>query len=206
MVRFTIELFAVICLLSAVAASCNSDKSDGTPTTTELADPRRAITGIIASLGANLYNENWVGKPCIIVNKTTTCPNGGNVIITGDFSCSTNSNGVQALNLNFTYNMTDCIEVRSGLTVTLNGKMTHTGSSTNISSVITSENISYKSVGSVKIDSKGVTSRSAVYKDFAESCEFAISSRLTETGETSKTTGTLCGETYSLSTMPKDDI
>ena len=183
--------------LLAVAIACGSSSSDDT-TTAEPVDAKRVTTSNIASLGSDIYNANLVGKPCGKFDKSTTCPGGGTVIISGTFTCTTASTGVQSMNLDLTYVMTDCVEVRNQITTTLTGTMKHTGTSTNLASVVTSETISFQSSGPVKITSTGTA-----YKPLSESCEFALTSRLTEAGGTSKVTGTLCGQSFSLDQDPR---
>lgn len=200
MIRLPRYMSLSVCMMYLVVGSlfqgCGSTSSDDS-TSTEPADPRRVVLTDIAGLGTDIYNANFVGKTCGTQDKTTTCPNGGTVKISGSFSCTT-TNGTQSSNLDLTYVMTNCVEVRNGMTVTLTGTMKHTGSSTNVSSVVTSETIEYKSVGPVKITGTSVSAN--VYKDFSnDACEYTVNSRLTEVGGTSKVTGTLCGDAFSLS-------
>lgn len=187
---FVRHLIGVLVVTSLVAACGSSDSED--EGTTAKADPKRAIVSAIAGLGGDLYNTNWAGQPCVVVSKETTCPAGGQVKITGSYTCPT-TNGSQTTSLDFTYEMTDCVEVRNGLTLTMTGKMTHTGSSTNVTSIVTSETIAYKSIDKVAIVAVG-----DAYESLTDSCEFAITSRLSEAGGDSKVTGTLCGESFGL--------
>ena len=188
--RRTMQLHLAFFVFMHLVA-CGSKTSENAPT--DPVDPKRATAANVASLGSGIYNANFVGKPCATVNKSTTCPGGGAVEITGSFSCTTSSTGVQSMNLDLTYSMTNCIEVRSGLTTTLTGIMKHTGSSTNLASVVTSETISYNSSGKVTMTSIG-----PAYKSLSESCDFALTSRISEAGGTSKVTGTLCEESFGL--------
>lgn len=185
------RLAFVLCLACVPLTGCGPTSDDSG--TAEPVSPMRAITSGIAGLGTDLYNSNWVGTTCGKVDKATTCPGGGTVTITGFFSCSTSSTGVQALNLDFTYVMVDCIEVRNNLTLTLNGTMKHAGTSTNVATIVTSESITYVSSSPVKIVATG-----SPYKSFNDSCEFSLISRQAERGGPSRVTGTLCGESFSL--------
>lgn len=191
MIQLTLRHGFCLLLLASIFACGSSSSNDTTPA--EPVDAKRVTTSNIASLGSDIYNANLVGKPCGKVDKSTTCPGGGSVVMSGSFTCTTASTGVQSMNLDLTYVMTDCVEVRNQATTTLTGTMKHTGASTNLASVVTSEVISFQSSGTVKITSTGTS-----YKPLSESCEFGLTSRLTEAGGTSKVTGTLCGQSFSL--------
>ncbi len=160
-------------------ASSDSDDSGGTAP----ADPRRAVITNIAALGDDIYNANWVGVTCGIANKTTTCPAGGSVVISGEYACPT-VNGTQVVNMNFTYDMTDCAIIRNSLTLKMSGKMTHAGSSSSAS-----QTINYQSIGPMTIVGTGDP-----YVPFNESCEFAVTSRSSSASTTATVNGTLCGE------------
>jgi hypothetical protein len=174
-------------------ASCTTKSDDGESTTTGPVSPLRAMMSAVATLGADLYNTNYAGKPCTTVAKTTTCPGGGDVVISGSFTCSTGSNGVQTTNIDFLYDVTDCIEVRSGLTLTMTGKISHTGSSTNVSSIITAETIQLKSQGEVKMKAVG-----ANYEKFSDNCTFAVKSSKANATSDSVVSGVICGESFSI--------
>lgn len=179
-------------VLLASASSCKSESDDAGTTTTVDQDPKRVALSSIASLGADIYNANFVGTPCGKVDKTTTCPDGGDIVVSGSFTCETGSNNVQSLKLDFTYVMKDCVEIKNGITLTLTGSMTHSGTSTNISSVITSETISYKSVDDIKITAKGTN-----YTTLDDKCSFSVTSRKADVNSDSKVTGSLCGDSFS---------
>lgn len=185
-----LELISLALFLSSIAlSSCGIDKGSGDPIPAppQKMDATRAVAGSIATLGAELYNTNWVGKLCEVVEKETVCSAGGTVRITGSFSCITGGNGVQNLNLDFTYEMDDCTIANSNLIVSLTGTMTHLGSSSNVSSIITSETIVYKSTEPVIISARG-----ANYLDFDDICFFSLVSKLTDPAAKSTLSGQLC--------------
>jgi len=178
-----------------LVACSSSPKAAATAPATPI-DPKGAIIDDISTLGADLYNANFVGKPCTTVDSQTTCPGGGNVHITGSFSCSTGSNDVQNLNLNFSYDMTSCIVVANNLTLTLTGTMTHTGSSSNVSSIVSAETINYQAQTPVKIVAVGATGSN--YAPFNNSCAFALVAQKASVNSTEKVSGVICGTSVGL--------
>ncbi len=115
-------LFFILLFLLSCSDTSNSDS--------EISQSDKDMyTGyaIIDSI-AQIYNINFAGKPVGSINTNTTCPIGGNVVITGSTGYSQN-NGITTVDLSFV--MTDCktqkhtennIDISTSLTGTITWK------------------------------------------------------------------------------------
>jgi len=177
-------LIASAVLIINTSACKSSDDDDSS---SEKADATAAVAAEIAILGAEIYNANWVGQTCTTVSKTANCSAAGTVAITGSFSCTTSDAGVQTMNLDFSYDMTACTITNQNISVVLTGTMTHSGTSTNVNSVITAETITFRATTPVTITATG-----ASYKDFASDCTFAVVTKKADVASEATISGSLC--------------
>jgi hypothetical protein len=118
------NLIMLLFFLLSCSDSGNSEK------TLSQSDIDRYTGFAIVDTASQIYNINFAGKPVGAQNLTTTCPQGGEVIITGSTGYSQN-NGITTVDL--ILNMKDCKSSRhttNGIdtTITLTGIMTFKGS------------------------------------------------------------------------------
>ncbi len=120
------KLFFVLMVILVVACSDLTDKENKL----SQSDIDRYTGYAIIDSVSQIYNINFAGKPVGSQNLTTTCPNGGNVTITGSTGYSQN-NGITTVDLMF--QMTNCqtskrTQNNLDLAVTLSGNISFKGS------------------------------------------------------------------------------
>lgn len=97
------KMFSILFLVLLVLFGCG-DLTDSEKTLSQATIDRYTGYAIIDAV-AQLYNINFAGKPVGGQNITTTCPQGGDVTITGNTGYSSN-NGISTVDL--TFNMNNC--------------------------------------------------------------------------------------------------
>lgn len=143
-------LFASLCLLS----SCSDLTDTGDKTLNQSSIDKYTGYAIIDAV-SQIYNINFAGKPVGGQNITTTCPQGGEVTITGSTGYSQN-NGITTVDLSLA--MKDCKSSKHtsdgvDTAFTLTGTITFKGSfnsSTNYNAT-THQSDSLKIVGNISV-------------------------------------------------------
>jgi hypothetical protein len=151
-----------------------------------------ALAVAIDALSGDIETTDIGGTACGPLDKTVSCPKGGTVALTGtSTNCPTpTSSGVE--NIDFTYTMTGCADAIDGVTVTLTGVATHSGTLTTVGGTLTAQNVQFNATSSVIV----VASQQGS-SDVTNSCTFALTYDLSS--GTSTLDGTLCGEMFTAS-------
>ncbi|MGB9599862.1 MAG: hypothetical protein ACP5QK_13085 [Myxococcota bacterium] len=178
--------FFLLLIVFVIGIGCSDITGSDSTLNQEMID--RYTGYAIIDAVSQLYNINFAGRPVGSHNITTTCPQGGDVTITGNVGYAQN-NDITTVDL--TFNMTNCKSSKhteNGVDTifTLTGIITFKGSfnsSTNYNAT-THQSDSLKITGTIKVPNYKIA-------EVDESCNFSAS--ITN----STVSGSVCSRTFS---------